>query len=319
VNIKKYLQKTSYVLLGSLLFYSFLLIAEHAFLLIKIDKTLSPSYYLHHSLIEHSPPPPTYLVSYAGKRPVFFKNQNAQAMSAINNGIDHIMMFKRRDIDAEFYEKNKRILDVPAGDGLWIWKPYIMLKAMAAAPEGSIIIYADSPVVFINPITPFINLTKENDVLVLLDGARRKGKIPRAGDIIKEEFTKPFGLDYSKFEKKDHLWSCFVVVRNNKTGRSFVEQWLKNCQQGILTTSLFDQSMLLIATYQKPEGVYVMDVDEAMPVIKNVHRHPRDEYKSLIPDMVSGESKIFKVSEWGYNAKWMQWVRSLFSSQAQPS
>ncbi|MGV8949102.1 MAG: hypothetical protein ACOH2E_07070 [Candidatus Paracaedibacter sp.] len=313
MNIKRFLQKTSRVLLGAFLFYSLFLIFEHSFLLVKIDKTLSPSYYLQHSLTEQSPPPATYLVSYAGKHQVFFKNQNAQAMSAINNGIDHIMMFKRRDIDAEFYQKNKHILDIPMGDGMWIWKPYIMLKAMATAPEESIIIYADSPVVFINPITPLINLIKKNDVLVLLDGARRKGKTPKAGDIIKEEFIKPFGIDYSKFKEKDHLWSCFVVVRNNKKGRSFVEQWLKNCEQGNLTTPLFDQSMLLIATYQKPEGVYVMDVDEAMPVIKNTHRHPREEHKSLIPDMVSGKSKVFKISEWGYNANWMQWLRSLFS------
>jgi len=314
LSIKKYFQKTLYVLLGILLIYSFLSLLERSFLLTKIDKTLSPSYYLHYSSAEHSPPPPTYLVSYAGKHPVFFKNQNAQAMSAINNGIDHIMMFKRRDIDTEFYQKNKHILDIPSGDGLWIWKPYFMLKAMTAAPEGSIIIYADSPVIFINPITSFINLIKEKDVLVLLDGQRRKGKIPKAGDIIKEEFTKPFNLDYSKFKEKDHLWSCFVIVRNNKIGRSFVEQWLKNCEQGIPTTPAFDQSMLLIATYQKPEGVYVMDVDEVVSVIKNVHRHPREEHKSLIPDMVSGGVKIFKISEWGYNAKWMQWLRSLFSS-----
>ena len=95
-------------------------------------------------------------------------------MSAINNGIDHIMMYKRRDIDPEFYQKNKHILDLPAGDGLWLWKPYFILKTMDIAPEGSLIIYADSPVIFKNPITPFINHLKNHDVLLLLDGTHRK-------------------------------------------------------------------------------------------------------------------------------------------------
>lgn len=293
--------------------YIILILRERAFLLTQLDKTLSPSFYVEYSLKENAPPPPTYLVSYAGKHSVFYKNQNAQAMSAINNGIDHIMMFKRRDIDAEFYQENKHILDIPTGAGLWMWKPYFMLKVMDSAPKDSIIMYADSPVIFKNPITSFIHLLKNNDVVLLRDGARRKGNITKAGDLIKEEFTKPFHLDYTEFSKKENIWACFLMVRNNPVGRSFIEQWLKNCQQGIVSTPLFDQSMLLIATHQKPEGVYVMDVDEAMPVIKNVHRHPHEEYKSLIPDMVSGKNKIFKLSEWGYNAKWMQWLRSYFS------
>jgi hypothetical protein len=62
---------------------------------------------------------------------------------------------------------------------------------------------------------------------------------------------------------------------------------LNNFQQGLTSTPFFDQTMLIITAYQKPDGVYVMDVDEAMKTIKNVHRHPNDEYKSLLPDMVS--------------------------------
>jgi hypothetical protein len=270
------------------------------------------SYYLESTSKGQMAPPPVYLISYADKKPVFLKNQNAQAMSAINNGIDYIMMYKRRDIDPAFYEKNKQILDIPMGAGLWIWKPYFMLKTMDIAPQDSIIIYADSPVIFKKPITPFIDLLKKNDILLLLDGARRKNTIRTAGSVIKDEFFSHFGLDPAIFQKRDHLWSCFVIVRNNKTGRAFVEKWMKNCEQGLLSTPLYDQTMLIIAAYQRPEGIYVMDVDEAMSTIKNVHRYPNEEYKSMIPDMVSGEKmKIFRFSEWGYNAKWMQWLRQM--------
>lgn len=287
------------------------LITEHIVLLYKIDKTLDASYYLAYTSKAHVPPPPVYLVSYADKKDVFLKNQNAQAMSAINNGIDHIMMYKRRDIDQQFYQKNKHILDIPTGAGLWIWKPYFILKTMDIAPENSIIIYADSPVLFKKPVTPFINLLEKNDVLLLLDGARRKHKIRTAYSVIKDDPFLHLGLDPAVFEKRDHLSGCLVVVRNNKTSRSFIEKWIKNCEQGHLSTPMFEQSMMIIAAYQKPEGIYTMDIDEAVVVIKNAHRHPNEEYKSLIPDMVSGDRKIFKISEWAYNAKWMQWLRQV--------
>ncbi len=134
--------------------YGFFLVFDSLGIFFQIDKTLTPSYYLEYSKSKNFLPPPVYLVSYAGKKSVFFKNQNAQAMSAINNGIDYIMMYKRRDIDPIFYEKNKHILNIAAGDGLWIWKPYFILRTMDIAPEDSLIIYADSPVIFKKPITP---------------------------------------------------------------------------------------------------------------------------------------------------------------------
>ncbi len=134
--------------------------------------------------------------------------------------------------------------------------------------------------------TPFINRLKHYDVLLLLDGTYRKKNAPKAGTIIKEEYIKHFGLDHGNFLKMDHLWACFVAVRNNKTGRAFIEQWMKNCEEGLISMPGSDQSMLIIAAHQKPEGIYVMDVDEAMQTIKNVHRHPNEENKSLLPDML---------------------------------
>lgn len=309
--------------------YATFLIFDRLAILHQIDKTLSPSYYLEYSASNSSPPPPVYLVSYADGKPVFYKNQNAQTMSAINNGIDHIMMYKRRDIDPEFYQKNKEILDQKAGAGLWIWKSYFMLKTMSHAPENSVIIYADSPVIFKKPITHLLNLLNQYDVLVLRNGSQRKGNVQTAGQHIKREALEYFHIDTPEFHQKDSLWACFVVVRNNANGRLFVEQWLKNCEhkKAIMSEPFdphhqypnflghpYDQAMLAVAAYQRPEKLYVMDVDEAMQIIKNVHRHPNEEHKSLLPDMVSATFKWFKVSEWGYNSRWIKWLRSFFST-----
>lgn len=61
-----------------------------------------------------------YLVSYADGKKVFLKNQNGQLLNAINKGFDRFMSYKRKDIDFDFYNKNKKILDVKHGAGLWL-------------------------------------------------------------------------------------------------------------------------------------------------------------------------------------------------------
>lgn len=292
--------------------YAGLHIVDRLFLLSMLDKSLEPSYFFQHIEQDKEKPTPVYLVSYAGGKSVFFKNQNAQALSAINQGIDHILMYKKHHIDADFYAKNKRIFDVPDGDGLWLWKPYFILKTMQMVPENSIIIYADSPIIFKHPVDAFTKHLKEHDIIVLRDGAQRKNNVVKAGARIGQKYIEQFGLPFQDFIQKDSLWACFVMVRNTKKARSFIEQWLKNCEDGIIGTPSYDQSMLVMASYQRPEGIYVMDTDEAMEVIKNVHRHPHEEHLSLLPDMASSHFKWFKISQWAYNAPWLLKLRAWF-------
>jgi len=44
----------------------------------------------------------------------------------------------------EFYPRNKDILDIPKGNGLWAWKPYIIMDALQYDDD---VIYLDSSVV----------------------------------------------------------------------------------------------------------------------------------------------------------------------------
>jgi hypothetical protein len=118
------------------------------------------------------------------------------------------------------------------------------------------------------------------------------------------------GIPYDHGKDHPHLWACFVAVKNTATGRAFVQQWMDNCETpSILKIPGADQSMLAFAALQQPQNIHYMNIDEAMSVFKNVHRHPNEEYKSLLPDMMSSSIKWFKIAEWGYNSRLMQWIR----------
>ena len=285
-------------------------LTEGMFLLCLSDKSLEPSYFWK----EQKNHPQTYLVSFASGDEVFFKNQNAQAISAINNGFNHISMFTPNHFDSAFARKNQSILQEKRGAGLWIWKSYFMLQIMKSAPEGSIIIYADSPVIFKNPITPFMQILQDKDILLLLDGTPRKGPIPTLGEKIPQAFFADMDINYEQEKNHPHLWACFGAVKNNDVGRQFVKTWMKNCEHpSIFNIPGADQSMLAFAAIKNKKNIHYMPIDEATKVFKNVHRHPNEAHKSLVPDMISSSIKCFKISEWGYNSPVMQTFRKCFT------
>ena len=267
---------------------------------------------------------PITLISYADGDPVFYQNQNAQTFSALNKGFDRFFQYHHKDIEDEFYRENKTILDQKRGSGYWLWKPYFILKTLEALPEGVIVFYADSSVIFKSSIAPFIQKlnSEHTDILLLQDGSKRKNNFNKAVQTIKREALDANGIDPKSIENKYALWGAFLIVRNTEGARSFVRTWLNLCknkdaltdqpfdtskQQSTFKTHSHDQALLFIATQRKPDGISYISTDDLDGIVKNVHRHPHQRTLSLIPDILG----CFKISEWGYNSRWMQKLRAL--------
>jgi hypothetical protein len=266
---------------------------------------------------------PIACISYADGDSVFYQNQNAQTFSALNRGFDRFFQYHRKDIDAAFYAKNKEILDQKKGSGYWLWKPYVLLKALKELPEGSIVFYADSPVIFKSSIEPFVRKLNDSktDILLLQDGSKRKNNFNMAFQTIKSEALALNGIVPNSLEPHHALWGAFLVVRNTERGRAFVQTWLNLCENKDALTDQpldsqkqhpkfkghsHDQALLFVATQKKPDGITYITTDDLDGIVKNVHRHPHQRMFSLIPDILG----CFKISQWGYNSKFMQMLRS---------
>jgi hypothetical protein len=73
------------------------------------------------------------------------------------------------------------------GAGYWLWKPYVVLRELALAAEGDIIIYSDAAVHVIADVEHLIKLTKHQDVItfhqhwkVSVAGTRRHADVSLA-------------------------------------------------------------------------------------------------------------------------------------------
>ena len=62
---------------------------------------------------------------------LFAKSAEYCVKMAVKKGkVDKIIHYHPNDIDSAFYEKHKDILTMQRGNGLWLWKPYFLCKAL---------------------------------------------------------------------------------------------------------------------------------------------------------------------------------------------
>jgi GR25 family glycosyltransferase involved in LPS biosynthesis len=69
-----------------------------------------------------------------------------------------VVIFNKSDIDAEFVNANKNILDEKRGGGYWLWKPYIINNMLNKIAHKDMLFYLDAKYYFTEP---FINLYTE--------------------------------------------------------------------------------------------------------------------------------------------------------------
>ncbi|PCJ29350.1 MAG: hypothetical protein COA94_01785 [Rickettsiales bacterium] len=295
------------------------------FVLLKTDIATVPvnktTYELSQGEYEYKPL--TALVSYGAGRPVFLSNQFTLAESAINKGIEHIYLYGRHNIDEEFYNKHKKTLEQPRGAGYWLWKPYFIWKTMEQLPEDSVIIYADSGIVFSKPpaetLIPFLD--KEYDIIF-----SSHGHIPSLGIFMKKEAQIILGIDKNeKILNSPEIWADFMIIKNNASSKKFIKKWLKLCENPDLLTDspfdpdlqdknlrlhLHDQALLtfLVATNPQRKMVIKNLRERSGFGIHNFHRHPEDKYTS--PKFhIAGIKK--KIANLLYNNSILQKIREM--------
>ena len=92
-----------------------------------------------------------YAVNFADES---FQIQRAfNTKTAYSKGqVAKVFEFSPSDIEDSFLEKNKNIFSYERGHGLWIWKPYFILKALQEINEGDYLFYCDAGTFFVNKV-----------------------------------------------------------------------------------------------------------------------------------------------------------------------
>jgi hypothetical protein len=70
----------------------------------------------------------------------------------------------------DFYRQRRPILDLPRGNGYWIWKPFIIQQELNQLAGDDILIYCDAGVEIMAALSPLVESALDNRDLLLFAG-----------------------------------------------------------------------------------------------------------------------------------------------------
>lgn len=157
---------------------------------------------------------------------LYKKSRDFNAKCALKFGkFDKVVVYDNdKDIDDDFREKNKEILSIGKGAGLWLWKIYFVHKALnEECHDGDVMFYLDAAAFFFRSVKPLVT-SMDDDIFAV--------QLP----YIEEEFTKLesfklMNMDEERYKKTNQFQASYMAFRKSQRSISFVKDWLTYGQQ----------------------------------------------------------------------------------------
>lgn len=136
---------------------------------------------------------------------------------------DKIYAFGPKNVDQSFRAEHAEIFAERRGDGLWLWKPYLINKVLADVEDGDVIFYCDSGACFVrHPQCVYDELSDDAPLFVC--------DIP----LLESCFTKPQCFDVmrlteERYRKSNQIIATFFCFKVSEKTRKFMAEWLSLC------------------------------------------------------------------------------------------
>lgn len=150
----------------------------------------------------------------------FEKQRKVNTETAYSKGkVDKVIEYSPQDLDYTFTEKHKKLFSYKRGGGLWIWKPYIILKALDELQEGDYLFYCDAGAYYVNKVQYLIDVLNETNQPIM--GFR----LP----LLARQFTKKecYVLMNCLEQGENQILSGYLLFKKDDFCINFVKEWLK--------------------------------------------------------------------------------------------
>lgn len=164
------------------------------------------------------------LVNYANetyKKAQIFSSK----MGIKKGGFDKVFSFGPEDIDMEYRKAHKNIFEIKRGDGLWLWKPYLINRVLEKTKDGDYIFYCDSGAFFVKNVDNIIQSLRPNEKIWVSDNP-----------LIESCFTKEGCFEAmncltAEYKYTNQIQATYIMFVNCKETREFVKKWMSLCEQ----------------------------------------------------------------------------------------
>lgn len=135
---------------------------------------------------------------------------------------DRIIEYRFEDIDSDFFNENSEIFKIKRGAGLWIWKPYFILKTLNKMNDGDFLFYCDSGSFFIKKLDSLVEKLESSKQSIM------GFELP----LLDRQFTKRETYDALSYNRYDNnqILASYILFKKNKESLGFVNEWLECCK-----------------------------------------------------------------------------------------
>lgn len=168
------------------------------------------------------------LLDYATRRYRFAQWLNAHSALEVG-GIDVTWRRSPRHLDRAFRRKNAQILESTRGSGYWLWKPYLVLRALEQLAPDDVLLYSDACVVFLQPVKALVDLCLERHV------------VPFELPFLESAWTKRdafvlLGCDDALYSATRQRHASYFLLRRSRMSLDLATSWLEAAQDPRLLT-----------------------------------------------------------------------------------
>ena len=165
------------------------------------------------------------LINYASDSYRRYQRYNSKT-GLSRGGFDKVIEYSPGDIDLQYYNNNKTIFDEKRGAGLWLWKPYIILKTLGSMADGDYLFYADSGSYFIRPVDHLIScLETDNNEIMTFDTPLLNIQFAKSG------FIDSLGPGLENWLYSTQVMAGFILVKNTENTRRLMAEFLALCER----------------------------------------------------------------------------------------
>ena len=181
-------------------------------------------------------------INYADEK--FRTAQKFNSKTAVKTGgVDRVEECGTASLDEAFRQKNHEILNVARGAGLWLWKPYIIRKALMQAGDGDYIVYTDAGCAFVNNVSYLIESmnAEQTDVMVFCIEHLERKYTKRDAFILMD-------CDSPEYSDTPQICGGYIVLRKTEFSCGFVDEWLNFAQDKRIITD--DENVMGKTNYE---------------------------------------------------------------------
>lgn len=163
-----------------------------------------------------------YLLNFANETYESIRQKNTESAYKIAH-VDKVFECSIDDIDSEYIEVHDKIFRYKRGCGLWLWKPYLIIKTLENLEDQDWLFYCDAGAVFINSIKPLIEFAEKEGTDSMFF------ELP----LLAREFTKRETLIELGYDDCCHnqVLASYMLLRKSERTLKIIREWHSLCEK----------------------------------------------------------------------------------------